>query len=502
MRPTSSRHGRDRRRVRIDPCHFATVNPATGETEKEFPAHTPEEVDALVQRAADAFSTYRTTTYAERARHLITAAELLEAEVPDVARILTTEMGKTFAAAKAEVSKCAMGLRWFADNAEELLAEQPVTTAAARSYVRYEPLGVVLAVMPWNFPLWQVIRFAAPALMLGNCGLLKHASNVPQTGAAIEDLFRRAGLPDGVFTNLYVQSKDIAALIEDPRIAAVTLTGSEQAGMSVAAAAGHALKKSVLELGGSDPFIVLPSADLDACVRTAVTARVQNNGQSCIAAKRFIVADAVADEFLVRFIAAMDALVVGDPFDPATDVGPIVTEAQRDELIGQVEAARAQGATVHAGARVPARRRLVFPPDRALGRDDGHALRPGRDLRPGRHGHPGARPRRRACRGERHLVRSRVECLDDGRRGGGAMHRGHRGRCRLRQRHGGVHARVAVRRHQAVGLRARIWRSSASRSSRTPRPCTSHDRPARARRGGQAQVTWRPMGGRTTRRPG
>ena len=341
---------------------FATVNPATGETEKEFPAHTPEEVEALVQRAAEAFSAYRTTTYAERARHLITAAELLEAEVPDLARILTTEMGKTFAAAKAEVSKCAAGLRWFAGNAEQLLADQPVTTSAARSYVRYEPLGVVLAVMPWNFPLWQVIRFAAPALMLGNCGLLKHASNVPQTGAAIEDLFRRAGLPDGVFTNLYVQSKDVAALIEDPRIAAVTLTGSEQAGMSVAAVAGHALKKSVLELGGSDPFIVLPSADLDACVRTAVTARVQNNGQSCIAAKRFIVADAIADEFLARFTAAMDALVVGDPFDPATDVGPIVTEAQRDELIGQVEAARAQGATVHAGARVPEGAGWYFPP--------------------------------------------------------------------------------------------------------------------------------------------
>ncbi len=341
---------------------FATVNPATGETEKEFPAHTPEEVEALVQRAAEAFSAYRTTTFAERARHLITAAELLEAEVPDVARILTTEMGKTFAAAKAEVSKCAAGLRWFAGNAEELLADQPVTTSAAKSYVRYEPLGVVLAVMPWNFPLWQVIRFAAPALMLGNCGLLKHASNVPQTGAAIEDLFRRAGLPDGVFTNLYIQSKDVAALIEDPRIAAVTLTGSEQAGMSVAAVAGHTLKKSVLELGGSDPFIVLPSADLDACVRTAVTARVQNNGQSCIAAKRFIVADAVADEFLTRFTAAMDALVVGDPFDPATDVGPIVTKAQRDELIGQVEAARAQGATVHAGARVPDGAGWYFPP--------------------------------------------------------------------------------------------------------------------------------------------
>ncbi len=341
---------------------FATVNPATGQTEKEFPPHTPEEIDTLVQRAADAFPAYRATTYAERARYLITAAELLEGEVPDVARILTTEMGKTFASAKAEVSKCAVGLRWFADHGEELLADEPVTTAASRSYVHYEPLGVVLAVMPWNFPLWQVIRFAAPTLMVGNCGLLKHASNVPQTAAAIEDLFRRAGLPDGVFTNLYIESKNVAALIEDPRIAAVTLTGSEQAGMSVAAAAGHALKKSVLELGGSDPFIVLPSADLDACVRTAVAARVQNNGQSCIAAKRFIVAEAVADEFLARFTTAMDSLQVGDPFDPASDVGPIVTEAQREELIGQVETARAQGATVHAGARVPDGGGWYFPP--------------------------------------------------------------------------------------------------------------------------------------------
>jgi succinate-semialdehyde dehydrogenase/glutarate-semialdehyde dehydrogenase len=332
---------------------FATVNPATGQTEKEFPPHTPEEIDALVQRAADAFPAYRATTYAERARHLITAADLLEAEVPDVARILTTEMGKTFASAKAEASKSAAALRWFAEHAEDLLADQPVTTAASRSYVHYEPLGVVLAVMPWNFPLWQVIRFAAPALMVGNCGLLKHASNVPQTAAAIEDLFRRAGVPDGVFTNLYLESKNVAALIEDPRVAAVTITGSEGAGMSVAATAGHALKKSVLELGGSDPFVVLPSADLDACVRTAVTARTQNNGQSCIAAKRFIVAEAVADEFLDRFTAAMASLVVGDPFDPATDVGPIVSEAQRDELVGQVEEARSQGATVHAGPSVP-----------------------------------------------------------------------------------------------------------------------------------------------------
>ena len=331
---------------------FATINPATGKTEKEFPSLTPSELDALVQRAVDAFGHYRTTTYAERARHLLTAAELLEGEVPEMARILTTEMGKTFAAAKAEVSKCAMGLRWFADNGERLLADEPITTTASNSYVHYQPIGPVLAVMPWNFPFWQVIRFAAPALMVGNVGLLKHASNVPQTALALEDLFRRAGLPDGVFTNLFLDSKDVAALIEDPRIAAVTLTGSERAGMSVAAAAGHALKKSVLELGGSDPYVVLPSADLEACVRTAVTSRVQNNGQSCIAAKRFIVVDEVHDEFLERFTAAMDALVVGDPFDPATDVGPIVTETQRNELADQVEEARRQGATVHPGAEV------------------------------------------------------------------------------------------------------------------------------------------------------
>jgi succinate-semialdehyde dehydrogenase/glutarate-semialdehyde dehydrogenase len=262
-------------------------------------------------------------------------------------------MGKTFAAAKAEVSKCALALHWFAGNAERLLADEAIPTRASTSYVHYQPIGPVLAIMPWNFPLWQVMRFAAPALMVGNVGLLKHASNVPQTALAIEDLFRRAGLPPGVFTNLFVESKDIAPIIEDPRVAAVTLTGSERAGMSVAASAGHTLKKSVLELGGSDPFLVLASADLDACVRTAVTARVQNNGQSCIAAKRFIVVDEVADEFLARFTEAMDALVVGDPFDPGTDVGPIVSEAQRDELVGQVEAARAQGATVHASATVP-----------------------------------------------------------------------------------------------------------------------------------------------------
>jgi succinate-semialdehyde dehydrogenase/glutarate-semialdehyde dehydrogenase len=328
---------------------YATINPATGQTEKTYPAHTAAEVEAILQRAADTFAEYRTTSYAERARHLINAADLFEGEAPDIARIVTIEMGKTFASARGEASKCALGLRWFAEHAESLLADQPIATGASRSYVHYQPIGVVLAVMPWNFPLWQVVRFAAPALMVGNVGLLKHASNVPQTALLIEDIFRRAGLPEGAFSNLFVESKDVAAIIEDPRVAAVTLTGSERAGMSVAATAGHALKKSVLELGGSDPFIVLPSADLDATVQTAVNARVQNNGQSCIAAKRFIVVEAVADEFVRRFTEAMDALVVGDPFDPATQVGPIVTEAQRAELVGQIEEARSQGAVVHGG---------------------------------------------------------------------------------------------------------------------------------------------------------
>ena len=343
---------------------FATINPATGKTEKVFPAHTHEEVDRLLDRAVAAFADYRTTSYAERSRHLITTAELMEGEVPDLARILTSEMGKTFPAAKAEVAKCAVALRWFAANAERLLADEHIETAtkASQAYVRYQPLGPVLAIMPWNFPMWQVIRFAAPALMVGNVGLLKHASNVPQTALAIEDLFRRAGLPEGAFQTLLVESQDVAAIIEDPRVAAVTLTGSERAGMSVAATAGHALKKTVLELGGSDPFIVLPSADLHACVRTAVTARVQNNGQSCIAAKRFIVHDAVYEEFLDRFTDAMDALVVGDPFDSNTDVGPIVSEAQRDELVAQVEAAQAEGATVHAGGKVPDADGWWFPP--------------------------------------------------------------------------------------------------------------------------------------------
>jgi succinate-semialdehyde dehydrogenase/glutarate-semialdehyde dehydrogenase len=326
---------------------FATVNPATGLTEQTFPAHTPAQVEAMLQRAAEAFVSYRTSSYAERARYLTTAADLFDAEATDIARMVTTEMGKTLVAASGEVAKCASAMRWMAEHAASLLVDQPFESAASNSYVHYQPLGPVLAIMPWNFPLWQVVRFAAPAIMVGNVGLLKHAPNVPQTALFLEDVFHRAGLPDGVFTNLFVEVDDIAGIIEDPRIAAVTVTGSEGAGVSVATTAGRVLKKCVLELGGSDPFIVLESADLDVAVPTAVRSRLLANGQSCIAAKRFIVVEPVADEFTRRFVEAMDALVVGDPLDLATDVGPIVTQAQRDRLVAQVEDARSQGATVH-----------------------------------------------------------------------------------------------------------------------------------------------------------
>jgi succinate-semialdehyde dehydrogenase/glutarate-semialdehyde dehydrogenase len=341
---------------------FATTNPATGEVEQTFDDHAAEEVDARLARAAATFETFRRTTFAERARLLVTAAELLEGEIPDIARVLTTEMGKTFASAKGEASKCASAMRWFAEHADSLLADEPIESSAGRSLVRYQPLGPVLAVMPWNFPLWQVVRFAAPALMVGNVGLLKHASNVPQTALALEDLFRRAGYPEGAFTTLLIGSGEVAQVIADERVVAVTLTGSERAGQSVAAAAGDALKKCVLELGGSDPFVVLASADLDRAVPVAVQARVQNNGQSCIAAKRFIVEDAVYDEFTTRFVEAMAGLTVGDPFDPATDVGPLVSSAQRQEIADQVDDARQQGAVVACGGEVPDGPGWYYPP--------------------------------------------------------------------------------------------------------------------------------------------
>ena len=338
---------------------FSTVNPTTGEVEKTFEPHSEGQVQARLARAAAGFGELAALGFAERARLMTGAAELLEGELPDVARMLTTEMGKTFASAKAEAAKCAMAMRWFAEHAEELLAEDRIGEHGA---VRYEPLGPVLAVMPWNFPLWQVVRFAAPALMAGNVGLLKHASNVPQTALFLEDLFRRAGFPEGSFGTLLVGHEVLERVIADDRVAAVTLTGSERAGMAVAEAAGRALKKCVLELGGSDPFVVLASADVDRAAEVGVQARVQNNGQSCIAAKRFVVERPVYDRFVERFTDLMVGLTVGDPMDPATDVGPLVSETQRDELASQVEDARSRGATVRCGGAAPDRPGWFYEP--------------------------------------------------------------------------------------------------------------------------------------------
>ncbi|HUD16674.1 MAG TPA: aldehyde dehydrogenase family protein, partial [Acidimicrobiales bacterium] len=341
---------------------IATVNPATGKTERTFDPLDDAEVEAKLARAADAAISYRTTTFAERARWAVTAAELLEGEIPVIARVMTTEMGKTFASAKGEAAKCARGLRWFAENAQSYLADEKVDSDARDSRVIWRPMGPVLAVMPWNFPLWQVMRFAAPALMAGNIGLLKHASNVPQTALFLEELFHRAGFPPGVFQTLLIPASDVAGIIEDPRVRAVTLTGSEEAGRSVAQTAGRALKKSVLELGGSDPFVVLPSADLDEAVRVGVTARVQNNGQSCIAAKRFIVVKERADDFLKGFVEAMAAVVVGDPMDAATVMGPLVSASQRDEIDAQVQDSVAKGATLHTGGKKPDGPGFFYPP--------------------------------------------------------------------------------------------------------------------------------------------
>ncbi|MGW7369887.1 NADP-dependent succinic semialdehyde dehydrogenase [Streptomyces sp. NPDC054841] len=338
---------------------IATVNPATGETLKTFEALGPEAIESRLAAADEAFRTYRTTGFGERSRLLKRAAALLEEDQDDIARTMTTEMGKPLAAARAEAAKCVKAMRWYADHAEALLADEYPADAdvkdsgAASARVHYRPLGVILAVMPWNFPLWQVVRFAAPALMAGNTGLLKHASNVPQTALYLGDLFHRAGFPDGCFQTLLIGSGAVEGVLRDPRVAAATLTGSEPAGRSVASIAGDEVKKTVLELGGSDPYVVMPSADVDKAARTAVTARVQNNGQSCIAAKRFIVHEDVYDAFTERFAARMEALTVGDPLEESTEVGPLATEQGRADLEELVDDAVRLGAHALCGAGRP-----------------------------------------------------------------------------------------------------------------------------------------------------
>ena len=333
---------------------IATINPATGETLKTFTPASSEEVDAVIGRAYQRFAQYRHASFAQRAEWANATADLLEAEADDVAAMMTLEMGKTLASAKAEVLKCAKGFRFYAEHAEALLADEPADAAAvgaAKAYARYQPLGVVLAIMPWNFPLWQAVRFAAPALMAGNVGILKHASNVPQTALYLADVIGRGGFPHGCFQTLLVSSSAVEAILRDPRVAAATLTGSEPAGQSVGAIAGDEIKPTVLELGGSDPFIVMPSADIDAAVTTAVTARVQNNGQSCIAAKRFIAHTDIYDEFVDKFVQRMQALRVGDPTDPDTDVGPLATEQGRADVEKLVDEAAEAGAVIRCGGK-------------------------------------------------------------------------------------------------------------------------------------------------------
>jgi succinate-semialdehyde dehydrogenase / glutarate-semialdehyde dehydrogenase len=336
---------------------IATINPTTGQTEQTFEAHDAAEVQRRIGQAQSAFEALRSTTYAQRGEWMRAAASLLEAEVDQLARLLVIEMGKPLPQAEAEVLKCAKNMRFYADHAESFLADEPLddpsSVNASSAWTRYEPLGVVLAVMPWNYPLWQVIRFAAPALMAGNTGLLKHASNVPQSALYLDTLFERGGFPEGSFRALLVGSAEVAAVIEDRRVKAVTLTGSEPAGRAVAGTAGSQIKKAVLELGGSDPFLVMPSADLEAAATTAVKARILNNGQSCIAGKRFIVHADVYDRFAELFAQKMDALTVGDPLEKGTEIGPLATASGRDDLAELVDDAVAKGAQVLAGGSAP-----------------------------------------------------------------------------------------------------------------------------------------------------
>jgi succinate-semialdehyde dehydrogenase/glutarate-semialdehyde dehydrogenase len=341
---------------------IASINPATGETLQTFDAHSPAEVERRLALAARTFAEWRRVSMDERAARMRRAGEILEQRKQEFGRLMTIEMGKPIGPGVAEAEKCALACRFYADHAAEFLAPEPVKTDASESLVRFDPIGAVLAVMPWNFPFWQVIRFAAPALMAGNVGLLKHASNVPRCALAIEGIFRDAGFPEGAFQVLLVGSDAVAKLIEDPRIAAVTLTGSEAAGVSVARAAGAQIKKSVLELGGSDPFIVMPSADLAKAADTAARARTVNNGQSCIAAKRFIVHERVAGEFERLFVEKMRSLRVGDPLDPKTEIGPLATPAIRDEVHDAVRRSVAAGARLALGGEPQPGKGNFYPP--------------------------------------------------------------------------------------------------------------------------------------------
>jgi succinate-semialdehyde dehydrogenase / glutarate-semialdehyde dehydrogenase len=344
---------------------IATTDPRTGQVLTTFDELTDDQLEDRLARAATAADSYRLTSHEQRAGWLRNAADILDKRTEEVAELMTLEMGKTKKASVAEIGKCAAVLRYYADNGAAFLADEEVDAGsvnASKAYAHYLPIGVVLAIMPWNFPLWQAMRFAAPALAAGNVGLLKHASNVPQTALFMEELFRDAGFPDDVFSTLLIGSKKVDAVLRDDRVAAATLTGSEAAGVAVARTAGEVLKKVVLELGGSDPFVVMPSADLAAAAKVATTSRCQNNGQSCISAKRFIVHTDVYDEFVDLFAKEMAALVVGDPMEDGTDVGPLANEQGREDVEALVKDAVDKGATVLVGGERPDRDGWWYPP--------------------------------------------------------------------------------------------------------------------------------------------
>ena len=328
---------------------IASTNPFTGQTVQVFQPHSKAEVERRLELARRTFECYRKTSFSARAAKLVCAAEILEAEKHRLAVLMTEEMGKTLVSAEAEVAKCAWVCRYYAETGEQALADAPLPIDGVRAFVKFEPLGPILAIMPWNFPFWQVFRFAAPGLMAGNTGLLKHASNVPRCALAIEEVFLRAGFPEGTFQMLLVESHGVEAVLNDDRVVAVTLTGSEPAGSSVASQAGRRIKKTVLELGGSDPFIIMPSADLKTAIATAVKARVINSGQSCIAAKRFMIAASIYDQVEREFVEQMRALRLGNPMDTATDIGPLATEKILADLEGQVQRAVSEGARLLTG---------------------------------------------------------------------------------------------------------------------------------------------------------
>jgi len=330
---------------------IATVSPATGETLRTFDPLGDQEIEEKLQRSVEAASVNRKRSFEDRAARMRKAADLLDQRQKEYGRLMTVEMGKPIKAAIGEANKCALVCRYYADHAKEFLADEAVKTEAEKTFIRYEPIGPVLAVMPWNFPFWQVFRFAAPALMAGNVGLLKHSSNVPQCALAIEEVFRDAGFADGEFQTLLITSEQVAKILEDDRIKAATLTGSEPAGSNIASTAGKRVKKSVLELGGSDPFVVMPSANLEDAINTAVKARTINNGQSCIAAKRFIVHQKIADEFEKRFASAMEKLKIGDPLDESTEIGPLATPQIVKDIASQVERSVAAGARLLTGGK-------------------------------------------------------------------------------------------------------------------------------------------------------